>query len=151
MARQVTDNLGGAGLFGVEFFVCATADGGSEVVFSELSPRPHDTGLVTLAGQNLSEFELHLRAVLGLPIPEIRSVAPAASRVILAEQACRSVAFEGLEQALASPDVQVLLFGKPDARPHRRMGVALASGTSLEEAQQRADQAAAAIRVVEAG
>jgi phosphoribosylglycinamide formyltransferase 2 len=151
MARQVTDNLGGAGLFGVEFFVCATADGGSEVVFSELSPRPHDTGLVTLAGQNLSEFELHLRAVLGLPIPEIRSVAPAASRVILAEQACRSVAFEGLEQALAYPDVQVLLFGKPDARPHRRMGVALASGTSLEEAQQRADQAAAAIRVVEAG
>jgi phosphoribosylglycinamide formyltransferase 2 len=151
MARQVTDNLGGAGLFGVEFFVCATADGGSEVVFSELSPRPHDTGLVTLAGQNLSEFELHLRAVLGLPIPEIRSVAPAASRVILAEQACRSVAFEGLEQALANPDVQVLLFGKPDARPHRRMGVALASGTSLEEAQQRADQAAAAIRVVEAG
>jgi phosphoribosylglycinamide formyltransferase 2 len=151
MARQVTDNLGGAGLFGVEFFVCATAEGGSEVVFSELSPRPHDTGLVTLAGQNLSEFELHLRAVLGLPIPEIRSVAPAASRVILAEQACRSVAFEGLEQALANPDVQVLLFGKPDARPHRRMGVALASGTSLEEAQQRADQAAAAIRVVEAG
>ena len=151
MARQVTDNLGGAGLFGVEFFVCPTADGGSEVVFSELSPRPHDTGLVTLAGQNLSEFELHLRAVLGLPIPEIRSVAPAASRVILAEQACRSVAFEGLEQALATADVQVLLFGKPDARPHRRMGVALASGANLDEAQQRADQAAAAIRVVEAG
>lgn len=151
MARQVTDNLGGAGLFGVEFFVCPTAEGGSEVVFSELSPRPHDTGLVTLAGQNLSEFELHLRAVLGLPIPEIRSVAPAASRVILAEQACRSVAFEGLEQALATADVQVLLFGKPDARPHRRMGVALASGANLEEAQQRADQAAAAIRVVEAG
>ena len=151
MARQVTDNLGGAGLFGVEFFVCRTSDGGSEVVFSELSPRPHDTGLVTLAGQNLSEFELHLRAVLGLPIPEIRSVAPAASRVILAEQACTSVAFEGLERALAGPDVQVLLFGKPDARPHRRMGVALASGSNLEEAQQRADQAAAAIRVVEAG
>ena len=151
MARQVTDNLGGAGLFGVEFFVCPTADGGSEVVFSELSPRPHDTGLVTLAGQNLSEFELHLRAVLGLPIPEIRSVAPAASRVILAEQACRNVAFEGLEQALATADVQVLLFGKPDARPHRRMGVALASGANLDEAQQRADQAAAAIRVVEAG
>ena len=151
MARQVTDNLGGAGLFGVEFFVCRTSDGGSEVVFSELSPRPHDTGLVTLAGQNLSEFELHLRAVLGLPIPEIRSVAPAASRVILAEQACTSVAFEGLERALAGPDVQVLLFGKPDARPHRRMGVALASGSNLEEAQQRADQAAAAIRVVNAG
>ena len=147
MARQVTDNLGGAGLFGVEFFVCSGADGGSEVVFSELSPRPHDTGLVTLAGQNLSEFELHLRAVLGLPIPEIRSTGPAASRVILAEQASEAVRFSGLEQALAEPDVQVLLFGKPDARPQRRMGVALASGADLEEARQRADRAAAAIRV----
>jgi phosphoribosylglycinamide formyltransferase 2 len=148
MARRVTDNLGGAGLFGVEFFVCRTAAGGSEVVFSELSPRPHDTGLVTLVGQNLSEFELHLRAVLGLPIPEIRSTGAAASRVILAEQASDGVAFSGLEQALAESDVQVLLFGKPDARPHRRMGVALASGSSLEEARNRADRAAAAIRVL---
>ena len=148
MARRVTDNLGGAGLFGVEFFVCRTAAGGSEVVFSELSPRPHDTGLVTLVGQNLSEFELHLRAVLGLPIPEIRSTGAAASRVILADQASDGVAFSGLEQALAECDVQVLLFGKPDARPHRRMGVALASGTSLEEARNRADRAAAAIRVL---
>ena len=150
MARQVTDNLGGAGLFGVEFFVCRAPDGASEVVFSELSPRPHDTGLVTLAGQNLSEFELHLRAVLGLPIPEIRSTGPAASRVILAEQASDAVRFSGLEQALAEVDVQVLLFGKPDARPHRRMGVALASGGSLDEARQRADQAAAAITVLPA-
>jgi phosphoribosylglycinamide formyltransferase 2 len=150
MARQVTDNLGGAGIFGVEFFVCRGADGGSEVVFSELSPRPHDTGLVTLAGQNLSEFELHLRAVLGLPIPEIRSTGPAASRVILAEQASDSACFTGLEQALNEVDVQVLLFGKPDARPHRRMGVALASGGSLTEARHRADQAAAAIRVLPA-
>jgi len=150
MARQVTDNLGGAGIFGVEFFVCHAADGGTEVVFSELSPRPHDTGLVTLAGQNLSEFELHLRAVLGQPIPEIRSTGPAASRVILAEQASEAVRFSGLEQALEEVDVQVLLFGKPDARPYRRMGVALASGSSLEEAQQRADQAAAAIRVLPA-
>jgi phosphoribosylglycinamide formyltransferase 2 len=150
MARQVTDNLGGAGLFGVEFFVCRGADGGSEVVFSELSPRPHDTGLVTLVGQNLSEFELHLRAVLGLPIPEIRSTGPAASRVILAEQASDSACFTGLEQALNEVDVQVLLFGKPDARPHRRMGVALASGSSLTEARHRADQAAAAIRVLPA-
>jgi phosphoribosylglycinamide formyltransferase 2 len=148
MARQVTDNLGGAGIFGVEFFVCRGAGGSSEVVFSELSPRPHDTGLVTLAGQNLSEFELHLRAVLGLPIPEIRSTGPAASRVILAEQASEAVRFNGLEQALAEVDVQVLLFGKPDARPHRRMGVALASGASLEEARSRADQAAAAITVL---
>jgi phosphoribosylglycinamide formyltransferase 2 len=147
MARAVTDNLGGAGLFGVEFFVCTTASGGSEVVFSELSPRPHDTGLVTLVGQNLSEFELHLRAVLGLPIPEIRSTGPAASRVILAEQASDSVGFDGLDQALAEADVQVLLFGKPDARPHRRMGVALASGSDLDEARSRADRAAAKIQV----
>jgi len=103
---------------------------------------------VTLVGQNLSEFELHLRAVLGLPIPEIRSTGAAASRVILAEQASDSVAFSGLEQALAESDVQVLLFGKPDARPHRRMGVALASGSSLEEARSRADHAAAQIRVL---
>ncbi|MBM5791631.1 MAG: formate-dependent phosphoribosylglycinamide formyltransferase [Cyanobacteria bacterium M_surface_10_m1_298] len=148
MARRVTDNLGGAGIFGVEFFVCRTADGSSEVVFSELSPRPHDTGLVTLAGQNLSEFELHLRAVLGLPIPEIRSTGAAASRVILASQHSDSVGFSGLESALAEVDVQVLLFGKPDARPHRRMGVALASGSSLEEARSKADQAAAAIQVI---
>jgi phosphoribosylglycinamide formyltransferase 2 len=148
MARQVTDNLGGAGLFGVEFFICRGADGSSEVVFSELSPRPHDTGLVTLAGQNLSEFELHLRAVLGLPIPEIRSSGPAASRVILAEQTSTSVAFSGLEQALAEVDVQVLLFGKPDARPQRRMGVALASGSSLEEARRKADRAAAQIHMI---
>jgi phosphoribosylglycinamide formyltransferase 2 len=147
MARAVTDNLGGAGLFGVEFFVCATAAGGSEVVFSELSPRPHDTGLVTLVGQNLSEFELHLRAVLGLPIPEIRSTGPAASRVILAEHASETVHFDGLEQALAEADVQVLLFGKPDARPHRRMGVALARGADLDDARSRADRAAAAITV----
>ncbi len=147
MARAVTDNLGGAGLFGVEFFVCTTAAGGSEVVFSELSPRPHDTGLVTLVGQNLSEFELHLRAVLGLPIPEIRSTGSAASRVILAEHASESVHVDGLEQALAEADVQVLLFGKPDARPHRRMGVALASGADLDDARSKADRAAAAITV----
>ena len=148
MARQVTDNLGGAGIFGVEFFVCRTAAGESEVVFSELSPRPHDTGLVTLAGQNLSEFELHLRAVLGLPIPEIRSTGAAASRVILANRQSETVQFSGLETALAEVDVQVLLFGKPDARPHRRMGVALASGSNLEEARSKADQAAAAIQVI---
>ncbi|MFM9101066.1 MAG: formate-dependent phosphoribosylglycinamide formyltransferase [Cyanobium sp.] len=150
MARAVTDNLGGAGLFGVEFFLCGPA-GQEQVVFSELSPRPHDTGLVTLAGQNLSEFELHLRAVLGLPIPEIRSLGPAASRVILAEQSSDSVAYSGLEEALSATDVQVLLFGKPDARPHRRMGVALAPAGRLEEARGRADRAAAAIRVLPGG
>ena len=148
MAREVTDNLGGAGIFGVEFFVCRRPDGSSEVVFSELSPRPHDTGLVTLAGQNLSEFELHLRAVLGLPIPEIRSEGAAASRVILAERQSESVAFNGLEEALAETDVQVLLFGKPDARPYRRMGVALARGADLDDARQKADQAAGKIQVI---
>ena len=148
MARSVTDNLGGAGLFGVEFFLCNHPDGTPEVVFSELSPRPHDTGLVTLMGQNLSEFELHLRAVLGLPIPAITSSGPAASRVILASDQATNLRYEGLGQALAVPETQVLLFGKPDARPHRRLGVALARGSSEAEARQRADAAAACVRVV---
>jgi phosphoribosylglycinamide formyltransferase 2 len=148
MAQTVTDNLGGAGLFGVEFFLCRTAGGELEVVFSELSPRPHDTGLVTLMGQNLSEFELHLRAVLGLPIPAIRSLGAAASRVILAESACSPVAYGGVAQALVEDDTQVLLFGKPEARPHRRMGVALARGSSEAEARRKADAAAARIQVL---
>ena len=144
MAKAITDELGGAGLFGVEFFLCGDpAD--PEVVFSELSPRPHDTGLVTLAGQNLSEFELHLRAVLGLPIPEIRSTGPAASRVILAPAAAEAVTYRGVEAALAIAETQVLLFGKPEARVHRRMGVALARGNSEVEARSRADRAAAAV------
>ncbi len=146
MAQAVTDALGGAGLFGVEFFLCGPA-GQEEVVFSELSPRPHDTGLVTLVGQNLSEFELHLRAVLGLPIPAITSLGPAASRVILAQENLASVGYTGVGEALAEPDTQVLLFGKPDARPQRRMGVALARGDSEAQARQRADAAAARIRV----
>ncbi|MFM7360696.1 MAG: formate-dependent phosphoribosylglycinamide formyltransferase [Cyanobium sp.] len=147
MARAVTDHLGGAGLFGAEFFLCGQP-GAEEVVFSELSPRPHDTGLVTLAGQNLSEFELHLRAVLGLPIPAIRSLVPAASRVILAEDPGEPVRYEGVAQALEQPESQVLLFGKAEARRGRRMGVALARGSSEREARQRADAAAAAVRVV---
>ncbi|MFM7312699.1 MAG: formate-dependent phosphoribosylglycinamide formyltransferase [Cyanobium sp.] len=145
MARAVTDALGGAGLFGVEFFLCGEP-GAEEVVFSELSPRPHDTGLVTLMGQNLSEFELHVRAVLGLPIPEIRSLGPAASRVILASDQGVGVRFEGVCEALREPETQVLLFGKPDTRPHRRMGVALARGVSEQEARARADGAASRIR-----
>ncbi|MFM7087011.1 MAG: formate-dependent phosphoribosylglycinamide formyltransferase [Cyanobium sp.] len=146
MARTVTDALGGAGLFGVEFFLCG-APGREEVVFSELSPRPHDTGLVTLAGQNLNEFELHLRAVLGLPIPEIRSLGPAASQVILASESGRPVRYEGVAEALAEPETQVLLFGKPEGRPGRRMGVALARGDHEAEARRRAATAAAQIRV----
>ncbi|MEB3105021.1 MAG: formate-dependent phosphoribosylglycinamide formyltransferase [Cyanobacteriota bacterium] len=152
MAKAVTDELGGAGLFGVEFFLCRRPGSSDpadlEVVFSELSPRPHDTGLVTLMGQNLSEFELHVRAVLGLPIPEIQSLGAAASRVILAGESLESVAFSGVAEALAEPDTQVLLFGKPDARPHRRMGVALARGASEADARRRADAAAARIQVL---
>ena len=144
MARIVTDNLGGAGLFGVEFFLC-----GDEVVFSELSPRPHDTGLVTLISQDLSEFELHLRAVLGLPIPSFNTAKAAASRVILADRSMNSVEYDGVEQALATPDTRVLLFGKPDARPGRRMGVALARAGTVEAARAQADQAAACITVLD--
>ncbi|TWB91396.1 formate-dependent phosphoribosylglycinamide formyltransferase [Synechococcus sp. Ace-Pa] len=147
MARRVTDHLGGAGLFGVEFFLCGPR-GQEEVVFSELSPRPHDTGLVTLRGQNLSEFDLHLRAVLGLPIPAIHSRGAAASRVILATGNLASVAYEGVAAALAEPDTQVLLFGKPEARPQRRMGVVVAGGEDLAEARGRADRAASKVNVV---
>lgn len=145
MARTVTDNLGGAGLFGVEFFLC-----GDEVIFSELSPRPHDTGLVTLISQNLSEFELHLRAVLGLPIPAITTAPAAASRVILANEMLASVQFTGLEQALAEAETQVLLFGKPNARPGRRMGVALARAEDVNSARAKADRAAACVGVISA-
>ena len=145
MARTVTDNLGGAGLFGVEFFLC-----GDEVIFSELSPRPHDTGLVTLISQNLSEFELHLRAVLGLPIPAITTAPAAASRVILANEMLASVQFTGLEQALAEAETQVLLFGKPNARPGRRMGVALARAADVNSARAKADRAAACVGVISA-
>ena len=143
MAKTVTDNLGGAGLFGVEFFLC-----GDEVIFSELSPRPHDTGLVTLISQNLSEFELHLRAVLSLPIPAITTADAAASRVILAQTNIDSVAFEGIERALTEADTQLLLFGKPTARPGRRMGVALARGGDRKDAQAKADRAAACVTVI---
>lgn len=143
MARRVTENLGGVGLFGVEFFLC-----GDEVVFSELSPRPHDTGLVTLASQNLSEFELHLRAVLGLPIPGICCEQPSASRVILASEQLAAVQFDGVANALKESGTQVLLFGKPDARPGRRMGVALARGTDVTDARAKADRAAACVKVL---
>jgi phosphoribosylglycinamide formyltransferase 2 len=150
MAEAVTTNLGGAGLFGVEFFLCGAPGGHPddlEVVFSELSPRPHDTGLVTLIGQNLSEFDLHLRAVLGLPIPAIRSLGPAASRVILASETSETVVFEGVAAALGEPDTEVMLFGKPAARPYRRMGVVLAQGATESEARRKADDAAAQIQV----
>jgi phosphoribosylglycinamide formyltransferase 2 len=144
IATKVTDALGGAGIFGVEFFI--TAD---EVIFSELSPRPHDTGMVTLISQNLNEFELHLRAVLGLPIPNIIQYAPAASAVILASKQSNSIYFTGVDIALNTPDVDIRLFGKPDSRPYRRMGVALAKAETTKFAREKAVTAASQIEIVE--
>jgi phosphoribosylglycinamide formyltransferase 2 len=142
IATTVTDALGGAGIFGVEFFI--TKD---EVIFSELSPRPHDTGMVTLISQNLNEFELHLRAVLGLPIPNITQFAPAASAVILANKDADSISFTGIAEALNTPDVDLRLFGKPDSRPYRRMGVALAKAETTELARAKAVFAASQITI----
>jgi phosphoribosylglycinamide formyltransferase 2 len=142
IATQVTDALGGAGIFGVEFFITD-----QEVIFSELSPRPHDTGMVTLISQNLNEFELHLRAVLGLPIPVIHQRGPSASAVILADRQAEKLSYRGLDIALATPDVDIKIFGKPDSRPFRRMGVALAQGGSIEEARQKACQAASQVEI----
>ena len=147
MARKVVDDLGGYGLYGVEFFVA-----GEEVVFSELSPRPHDTGMVTLISQNLSEFDLHARAILGLPIPHLALAAPAAaSAVILADRDAERFRFEGLAEALAlggeGAEVDVRLFGKPVTRPYRRMGVALATGATADEARALAARAAAGVKI----
>lgn len=144
IATQVTDALGGAGIFGVEFFI--TAD---EVIFSELSPRPHDTGMVTLISQNLNEFELHLRAILGLPIPNIIQYAPAASAVILASETSDSIYFTGVDTALNVPDVDIRLFGKPNSRPYRRMGVALAKAETTDLARAKAVIAASQIKIVD--
>ncbi len=143
MAEKVVDNLGGYGLFGVEFFV--TKEG--EVIFSELSPRPHDTGMVTLIGQNLSEFDLHARAIMGLPIPHISLTAPAsASAVVLADRDSSAFSFAGIEEALAlgeeGAETDIRIFGKPETRPFRRMGVALATGTDTDAARKLAKQAA---------
>ncbi|WP_421910577.1 formate-dependent phosphoribosylglycinamide formyltransferase [Marinobacter sp.] len=141
IAEAVASNLGGYGVYGVELFVK-----GDDVWFSEVSPRPHDTGLVTLVSQDLSEFALHARAILGLPIPAIRQQGPSASAVILPEGDSDAVAYSGLEKALAQPDIFLRLFGKPELKGRRRMGVALASGSSIDEARDKATQAAAAVK-----
>ncbi|WP_379867103.1 formate-dependent phosphoribosylglycinamide formyltransferase [Marinobacter sp. M5B] len=141
IAEAVASNLGGYGVYGVELFVK-----GDDVWFSEVSPRPHDTGLVTLVSQDLSEFALHARAILGLPIPAIRQQGPSASAVILPEGDSDAVAYTGLEKALAQPDIFIRLFGKPELKGRRRMGVALASGSSIDEAREKATQAAAAVK-----
>lgn len=145
VARAVTDALGGHGVFGVELFVV-----GDEVVFSEVSPRPHDTGMVTMATQALSEFALHARAILGLPVPAPRVplVSPGASAVVLGGEVAEAPRFTGLRQALdVDPAIDVRLFGKPDTRPGRRMGVALARAEDAETARGLAARAAAAISV----
>ncbi|MEA5502820.1 formate-dependent phosphoribosylglycinamide formyltransferase [Halotia wernerae UHCC 0503] len=143
IAEKVTDALGGAGIFGVEFFI--TKD---EVIFSELSPRPHDTGMVTLISQNLNEFELHLRAILGLPIPHIEQLGASASAVILAAEKSDSVAFTGIAEALSEKNVDIRLFGKPSAHPYRRMGVALAKGVDIQEARAKATKAASKVKII---
>jgi phosphoribosylglycinamide formyltransferase 2 len=143
IARVITDRLGGFGLFGVELFVK-----GDEVIFSEVSPRPHDTGLVTLISQNLSEFALHVRAVLGLPIPMIEQLGPSASAVILAEGQSSAISFFGLAEALQTPNTEVRLFGKPSIDGHRRLGVALAQAEDIAGARLQASAAAASVTVV---
>ena len=147
MAEKVTRSLGGAGIWGVEFFLSNEG-----LYFSELSPRPHDTGMVTLVGtQNLSEFELHARAILGLPVPEISLMRAGASAVILAEMEGNMPRFSGLEEALALPGTDIRIFGKPSARPYRRMGVALASGdpeSDVEAIKKQAITSAAKVNVL---
>ena len=142
IAKKVTDALGGYGIFGVELFVC-----GDEVLFSEVSPRPHDTGMVTMISQDLSEFALHARAVLGLPIPSINFYGPSASKAVVVEGDSDKVVFSNLEEVLAEPNVQVRIFGKPEVKGHRRMGVILARGENVEEALAKAEKAYATLKV----
>ncbi|UJF23483.1 formate-dependent phosphoribosylglycinamide formyltransferase [Shewanella sp. OMA3-2] len=143
VAMKIVKTLGGYGLFGVELFIKD-----DEVYFSEVSPRPHDTGLVTLISQDLSEFALHVRAILGLPIGKIEQFGPAASAVILAEGKSDNIRYQGMGKALALPDTQLRLFGKPDIDGRRRLGVALAKDTSIENAIEKAKKAAEAIKVI---
>lgn len=145
MAKKITDRLGGAGVFGVEFFITKKA-----VYFSELSPRPHDTGMVTLISQDLSEFDLHARAILGLPIPEIKYYGPSASAVVLSKKtSLRPPSYKGVEKALNLKNVDIRIFGKPETRPNRRMAVVLARNVSVEKAKKLAIKAASQIQVCE--
>jgi len=145
IARAITDELGGAGLFGVELFLA-----GDKVYFSEVSPRPHDTGLVTLVSQNLSEFALHVRAILGLPIPEIKLVSCGASRPLKAARELGEYRITGAEEALAVEDTQLRIFGKPVTKAGRRVAVALATAETVEKARERAGAAHAKLSVEEA-
>ena len=143
IAGKVTDALGGRGIFGVELFIK-----GDDVIFSEVSPRPHDTGMVTMISQDLSQFALHARAILGLPIPAIRQLGPAASSVLLVAGQSTQVCYEHVETALIEPDTQLRLFGKPEVDGQRRMGVALAQADTVKAAREKATRASAAISVI---
>ena len=142
MATEITDALGGRGIFGVELFIK-----GDEVIFSEVSPRPHDTGMVTMISQDLSQFALHARAILGLPIPEIHFHGPSASSVILVSGESNHVTFNNINEALKLADTQIRLFGKPEVKGQRRMGVALARDDTVEAARQKAMNASASITI----
>lgn len=142
VAESITSALGGYGIFGVELFIK-----GDEVIFSEVSPRPHDTGLVTLISQDISQFALHARAILGLPIPNIMQHGPCASSVILGEGHSEEILFNGVDKALSEPDTQIRLFGKPSISGRRRLGVAVARGNSIDEAKDKAIRASEAINI----
>ncbi len=136
IAQRVTDALGGYGIFGVELFVK-----GDEVIFSEVSPRPHDTGMVTMISQDMSEFALHARALLGLPVPEIRFYGPSASRAIVVEGDTNRMEMEAIEQVLEEPGTQIRIFGKPEVKGHRRMAVILATADTVDAAREKAERA----------
>ncbi|MDE6370073.1 MAG: ATP-grasp domain-containing protein, partial [Duncaniella sp.] len=136
IAKAITDALGGYGIFGVELFVK-----GDEVIFSEVSPRPHDTGMVTMISQDLSEFALHARALLGLPVSDIRFYGPSASRAVVVEGDTREISMGNLEKVLEEPGVQMRIFGKPEIKGHRRMAVILATDSDVDKAREKAERA----------
>lgn len=142
IAKEITDALGGYGIFGVELFIK-----GDDVIFSEVSPRPHDTGMVTMISQDMSEFALHARALLGLPVPSVRFYGPSASRAVVVEGDTDKIVMDNLENVLAEPGVQMRIFGKPEIVGHRRMGVVLASDETLEAAREKALRAYNALKV----
>jgi phosphoribosylglycinamide formyltransferase 2 len=143
IARKITDALGGRGIFGVELFIK-----GDDVIFSEVSPRPHDTGMVTMISQDQSQFALHARAVLGLPIPNITFHGPSASRAIVVEGDSNQLQLGNLDQVLSQPDTQMRFFGKPEVHGHRRMAVLLARGASVEEARSKTGFASDALDII---
>ena len=143
IARDITSALGGWGLFGVELFVM-----GDTVIFSEVSPRPHDTGMVTLISQNYSEFALHIRAILGLPLPQIHQLGPSASCALVAYGDSNDIRFDKLGDLLLDPEINIRLFGKPVINGHRRLGVALSLGHGIEDARDRARRASDSVRIL---